>query len=206
MLVEKIELRDGRTATTMLYVRHASPSLKTKSGLESVELPPSWIKEEMLKLLNYEIVKGDTYPMDECLTPESFAETWLNYAFVILLAGAHTIAPEIPQPDTFLGTFYIKPNYVGRCSHICNAGFLVNPGARGQGVGEALGKIYLKYAPRIGYTYSVFNLVFITNSASVKLWDRLGFDRIGLIKGAGRLKGHEHKVDAIMFGKELIST
>ncbi len=31
-----------------------------------------------------------------------------------------------------LGTFYLKPNFLVRCSHICNAGFIVQPALRGQ--------------------------------------------------------------------------
>ena len=42
-----------------------------------------------------------------------------------------------------------------------------------------------------------------TNIASTKIWEGLGFKRIGLVKGAGRLKGHPHPVDAIVFGREL---
>jgi len=30
-----------------------------------------------------------------------------------------------------------------------------------------------------GYIYSVFNLVYVSNVASCRLWDSLGFDRIG---------------------------
>jgi len=140
-----------------------------------------------------------------------------------------------------------QPNYPGRSSHICNAGFLVHESARGQGVGRILGEAYLKWAPQLvchsslllslghavsrdsmdseeqgracrdiclhsiilvcipvraqsiavqhalattepltiplshyqGYIYSVFNLVYVSNVASCRLWDSLGFDRIG---------------------------
>ena len=57
--------------------------------------------------------------------------------------------------------------------------------------------------PLQSYTYSVFNLVFETSTASTKIWDSLGFKRIGLIKGAGRLRGYQNPVDAIIYGREL---
>lgn len=85
----------------------------------------------------------------------------------------------------------IKPNYPGRSSHvsdilraepgytpidiaylyyllvqICNAGFVVSPGYRGCGYGMTLGKSYLYYAPKLGYRASVFNLVYVSNTAS----------------------------------------
>lgn len=58
------------------------------------------------------------------------------------------------------GFYYIKPNYPGRASHICNAGFVVPPRNRGLGLGVVLGQSFLHYAPAIGYRSSVFNLVF----------------------------------------------
>jgi L-amino acid N-acyltransferase YncA len=46
------------------------------------------------------------------------------------------------------------------------------------------------------------------NAASLKLWDTLGFQRVGLIPGAGRLrtadgKGEEY-VDAIVVHKNFV--
>lgn len=42
-----------------------------------------------------------------------------------------------------------------------------------------------------------------TNVAAVKIWDSLGFKRIGVIKGAGRLRSYGAQVDAIMYGRDL---
>ncbi|KAI0941689.1 hypothetical protein AcW1_003507 [Taiwanofungus camphoratus] len=66
------------------------------------------------------------------------------------------------------GCYYVKPNYPGRSSHICNAGFLVPPSMRGNGVGSVLARSFLYYAPRLGYESSVFNLVYVNNIASVR--------------------------------------
>lgn len=55
-----------------------------------------------------------------------------------------------------------------------------------------------------GYTYSVFNLVYETNVASCRIWDALGFKRIGRIKGCGNLRSHpDELVDAIIYGRDL---
>lgn len=61
-----------------------------------------------------------------------------------------------------------------------------------------------------GYTYSVFNLVYETNTPSIRIWDSLGFKRIGRIKGAGNLRSHSSSsspattyVDAIIYGRDL---
>lgn len=62
---------------------------------------------------------------------------------------------------------------------------------------------------RLGYKYSVFNLVYVNNIASVKIWDSLGFQRAGLIPKVGRLKtadgqGEEY-VDAYVYWRDLSS-
>lgn len=46
-----------------------------------------------------------------------------------------------------LGSFYVKPNYPGRSSHVCNGGFLVTDAARNRGVGRLMGEGYLEWAP-----------------------------------------------------------
>ncbi|KAG6381939.1 hypothetical protein JVT61DRAFT_563 [Boletus reticuloceps] len=90
---------------------------------------------------------------------------------------------------------------------ICNAGFVVPPSHRGNGYGHVLARSYLYYAPRLGYEASVFNLVYVNNVASVRLWERLGFVKAGLIPRAGRLRrtdglGEEY-VDAWVFYKRF---
>jgi L-glutamate-5-semialdehyde N-acetyltransferase len=62
---------------------------------------------------------------------------------------------------------------------------------------------FLHFAPKLGYTSSIFNLVFETNVASIRLWEKLGFERIGIIKGAGRLKGYTKAVDAYIYGYQF---
>ena len=55
-----------------------------------------------------------------------------------------------------------------------------------------------------GYTYSVFNLVYETNVVSCRIWDALGFKRIGRIKACGNLRSHpDELVDAIIYGRDL---
>ncbi|KAI7573923.1 zf-H2C2-domain-containing protein, partial [Hortaea werneckii] len=117
----------------------------------------------------------------------------------------HTMeAQDVDWSKECLGSFYVKPNYPGRSSHVCNGGFLVSDVARNKGVGRLMGEGYLEWAPKLGYTYSVFNLVYETNVASLKIWDALGFKRIGRVKGCGNLKSYPDQfVDAIIFGREL---
>jgi hypothetical protein len=67
-----------------------------------------------------------------------------------------------------------------------------------------MGESYLEWAPRLGYTYAVFNLVYESNVASCRLWDSLGFKRIGRVPGGGSIKSQPGEfVDAIIYGRGL---
>jgi len=85
---------------------------------------------------------------------------------------------------------------------------VVPPVQRAKGYGSALAKSYVHYAPKLGYRGSVFNLVYTNNSASVKLWEGLGFKKAGLIPKAGRLRrkdgNGEEYVDAWVFHKSFV--
>jgi H2C2 zinc finger len=49
----------------------------------------------------------------------------------------------------------------------------------------------------------VFNLVYESNTASTRIWDSLGFKRIGRVPGCGNLKSFDEPVDAIIYGRDL---
>jgi RimJ/RimL family protein N-acetyltransferase len=207
---QHLQLSDGSKATLLpLYTADVA------------RLPVSLV-DFLWAQFNDEVFRGDTYPHLDPLTRQEFVDYWFGAFHALLikplseddsaltldelfqrLEGLSSSSSSSSWDSEWLGSYYIKPNYAGRASHICNAGFFVNPAKRGLSVGKALGRSYLEWAPLLGYVYSVFNLVFVSNVASVRIWDSLGFDRIGLIPGAGVLKGYEERVDAIVFGKKL---
>ena len=50
----------------------------------------------------------------------------------------------------------------------------------------------------------MFNLVYETNVASTKIWDSLGFEKIGRVKKCGVLKSFpDRKIDAIIYGNDF---
>lgn len=173
---------------------------------------PHRLTAYLCELLNREIEKGDTYPMMEPMPLSSFGPYWFANFGAVMVMGDIQSVEEVGQMEDrgvdwakeCLGSFYVKPNYPGRSSHVCNGGFLVTDAARNRGVGRLMGEGYLEWAPRLGYTYSVFNLVYETNVASLRIWDALGFKRIGRVKGCGNLKSYPDQfIDAIIFGREL---
>ncbi|KAJ5550183.1 hypothetical protein N7535_001878 [Penicillium sp. DV-2018c] len=167
------------------------------------------VPAELIKFLHdefsAEIARGATYPMEQPMALDQFAEYWFGTFAVLAILDdeGEGLRDGRDWERVCLGTFYVKPNYPGRCSHVCNGGFLTTTAARGKGVGNAMGKAYLEFAPRLGYTYSVFNLVFANNPASIRIWENLGFSVIGRVPKAGRLANSEELVDALIFGREL---
>lgn len=97
--------------------------------------------------------------MLEALPLSAFGAYWFGVFGAVMLAGEVSGGVEeavrglaeggARWEDLCLGSFYVKPNYPGRSSHVCNAGFLVSKAARGKGVGKALGRQYLEWAPKL---------------------------------------------------------
>ena len=149
--------------------------------------------EAVRTLLNQVIIDGQTYPQEQPVTEAEFAAYWLiKDAFVVRESNSKEI----------FGAFYLKPNFPGRCNHICNAGFIVQPEQRGKGIGKFMGEKMLEIAPSRCYTAVMFNLVFETNIASLKLWQSLGFETIGRIPSAAYLKDGR-LVEALMLYRKL---
>ncbi|KAA1079313.1 hypothetical protein PGT21_007574 [Puccinia graminis f. sp. tritici] len=190
------------------------------------------------------VAEGRTYPQEEELALDGFKNYFLSHDVFIGVLDAFPAPNESPDglranqeegisieetdplslmdlisdrplEEIIAGIYYIKPNYPGRSAHCCNGGFVVDPRHRGRKVGKTLARSFLHYAPLLGYRASVFNLVYKNNLASIAIWDSLGFQRVGLIPNAGRLKSatknadgqsneDEEYVDAIVYWKELI--
>jgi RimJ/RimL family protein N-acetyltransferase len=149
--------------------------------------------EEIRAMLNDAIEDGDSYPYEAPMDAAAFRAYFLSHECLVLRA---TATQEV------IGAAYIKPNFPGRCSHICNGGFLVHQAWRRRGAATILAGAFLPAAMELGYRRVFFNLVFVTNEASLRLWDSMGFHRVGVIPEAGLLKGHGY-VDAVQFTYDL---
>ncbi|OBT47995.1 hypothetical protein VE00_01666 [Pseudogymnoascus sp. WSF 3629] len=191
----QVTLRDRTTIATIV-------PFSSRYGV-----PPTLL-QYLSDTMNKEIEGGDTYPMMDNMTTDAFSKYWFQNFGAVMLLGTYASASAVTEGHDWatqcLGSFYIKPNYTGRSSHISNAGFLVTDSARNRGVGRLMGEAYLAWAPLLGYTYSVFNLVYETNVASCRIWDALGFKKIGRVPGCGNLRSYPDRlVDAIIYGREL---
>jgi L-amino acid N-acyltransferase YncA len=153
------------------------------------------------EMLNDIVQEGMSYPQSVPLSPSEFDRYWRQADAFVVRRQAVSDSETVPSAG-ILGAFYLKPNFPGRCSHIANAGFIVAPMARGQGIGRLMGETMLELAPDRGYRAVMYNLVFETNIPSLKLWESLGFQEIGRIPAAALLPGGRY-ADAIMLYRSL---
>jgi len=163
-----------------------------KSGL--IEVTPfqqeDW--DVGMEHMNLIIREGQAWPFEEEFqTVDEYRGYFLSHAAFVVRAlqpGIDVNGDEYSSGEV-MGCFYVKPNFPGRCSHICNGGFITVPRFRRMGVAKVMGKSFLKLARDLGYRSSYFNLVFESNVASVRLWESLGFERVAVLKDAAQLKG-----------------
>ena len=144
-------------------------------------------------MLNYVIGEGNSYPYDAEMDFDAFKAYYLSHdAFTVREKGSgETVA-----------AFYIKPNFPGRCGHICNAGFLVRDDKRGNGLGRFMSTHFLDLAKELGYEAVFFNLVFTDNKASLGLYLSLGFKQVGAFPRAAKKRDGTYQ-DAVQLHYDL---
>lgn len=101
-----------------------------------------------------------------------------------------TVVAVDPTDGRPLGSAKTGPNRPGRGAHVATASFMVDPGARGRGVGRALAEWVLAWARDEGYAAMQFNAVVETNTAAVALWRDLGFTVVGTVPEAFESSAH----------------
>lgn len=129
---------------------------------------------------------GETYAVDRDISESAAHAIWMDAP----------VATYVAQDDTILATYYIKTNYNGAASHICNCGYVTARGARGRGLATQMCEHSQTAARALGYKAMQFNLVLASNVGAVALWQKLGFDIIGTLPSAfdhprlGMVDGH----------------
>lgn len=119
---------------------------------------------------------GETYAYPTGLSSEQAESLWLEPApWCVVVAE---------DGGRILGTAKVGPNRPARGSHVATASFMVDPDARGSGVGRALAEHVIGWARTAGYHAMQFNAVVETNTAAVALWESLGFSIVGTVPEA----------------------
>ena len=127
------------------------------------------------------VAAGDTYSYPPDLTFEQARDWWTSPPTRCFIAERARLV---------LGCYMLRPNQPGLGDHVANAGYMVSPAARGQGVASAMCEHSMAQARDAGFTAMQFNFVVSTNTTAVRLWQRHGFRIVGQVPGAFRHADH----------------
>lgn len=104
----------------------------------------------------------------------------------------------LDQQGNCIGFYILHPNNIGRCGHIGNASYAVASRWRGHGIGEALVRDCIIRARLFGFRLLQFNAVVHSNTIAQKLYEKIGFVRLGSIPG-GFLMPDGHYEDIVLY-------
>jgi len=138
------------------------------------------------------VADGESYNYPEDLSDHEIERLWL-------LPPPWRMLVLVDDDGPLLGAAKFGPNHPNRGSHIANASFMVDPKARGRGVGRLLGEEVIRLAKDVGYRGMQFNAVVESNTAAVTLWQSLGFTIMTTIPGAFLSRRHGYVGLHIMF-------
>ena len=132
----------------------------------------------IIELWNSVVEAGDAFPQEELLNEETGAAFFAAQSCTVVLE----------EDDQVLGLYILHPNNVGRCSHIANASYAIDASVRGKHLGEALVFDSIRKARALGFQILQFNAVVESNTHARHLYERIGFQQLGVIPGGFRMK------------------
>ncbi len=137
--------------------------------------------EEAIALWNTVVEEGVAFPQETNFDEENGNTFFLSQSYTGIARDADT--------GELVGLYILHPNNVGRCSHIANASFVVREDLRGQHIGELLVLDCLERAKELDFRILQFNAVVEENLPAIRLYERLGFQKLGRIPEGFRMKG-----------------
>lgn len=127
------------------------------------------------------VAAGNAFPQEEQIASDEDALRFFQSQTRCAVA-----VEDAAGGDEVLGLYILHPNNVGRCAHVANASYAVAASARGRGIGRALVEDSLASLGPCGFAGLQFNAVVASNTGALRLYDKLGFTRIGTIPGGFR--------------------
>lgn len=140
-------------------------------------------KSDILDAINIwnEVVEdGVAFPQVELLNESSGDEFFTSQSFTGIVYNE--------DDNMIVGLYILHPNNVGRCGHICNTSYAVKKEYRGQGIGKKLVVHSMDKAKELGFKILQFNAVVKSNVYALRLYEKLGFIKLGTIPGGFLMK------------------
>ena len=149
---------------------------------------------EAVNIWNQVVEDGEAFPQMELLTEKTGDEFFRGQSFTGIAYDEDT--------GEIAGLCILHPNNIGRCGHICNASYAVRRDLRGQHTGEKLVTHCMQKGKELGFRILQFNAVVASNRYALRLYEKLGFIRLGTIPG-GFLMKDGHYEDIILHYRVL---
>lgn len=145
---------------------------------------------DLYEIFREVVDSGSQFPY-ECSSMQEFHRQFFSSQSHVYVCRSST--------NEVIGSFYIRPNFSGRSSHIANAAYMIKEASRGKGIGTLLVKLSLHIAKDLGFHAMQFNMVLSQNMVAVKLYQKLGFTIIGTIPTAVRNPDESYQDGYIMY-------
>ncbi|MBV7273892.1 GNAT family N-acetyltransferase [Clostridiaceae bacterium UIB06] len=135
---------------------------------------------EAIYIWNEVVQDGIAFPQMDLLTEGSGDDFFSHQSFT-------GIAYDMGSKE-IVGLYILHPNNLGRCGHICNASYAVKKGMRGHHIGEKLVIHCMDKAKELGFKILQFNAVVKSNEYALRLYEKLGFVKLGIIPNGFLMK------------------
>lgn len=152
---------------------------------------------QVWKILEPTIRAGETYTLPRDFTREQALQYWYSPNHEVFVAEE---AGE--SGNEILGSYYLRPNQQGGGSHVANCGYMTAPNATGRGIAGAMCAHSLDHARKKGFRAMQFNIVISTNQPAIHLWQKFGFETVGILPEAFHHPKHGY-VDALVMYRQL---
>lgn len=146
----------------------------------------------MTAIWNQVVEEGNAFPQENPMTLKEAGDFFSSQSFTAVAEADGCVE----------GLYILHPNNVGRCGHLSNASFAVSRNMRGHHLGEQLVCHCLEKAASLGFRVLQFNAVVSGNTGAIRLYEKLGFTRLGTVPGGFRSKDGVYE-DIILFYHSL---
>lgn len=160
--------------------------------MEIVKYNKKYVKESM-EIWNNIIEDGVYFPQIDVLKDIEEADKYFSSQDYTGLSI---------EDEKVYGVYILHPNNIVRCGHICNASYAVDKNIRGKGVGEALVRDSIIRGAQLGYKILQFNAVVLSNETAHRLYKKIGFNEIGIVKNGYLNKNNEYE-DIVLYYIDL---
>jgi L-amino acid N-acyltransferase YncA len=169
---ERLLSRAGTTGSATILAERTPKPVVTIRPARPTDFP------QMLAIFRRVCATGDSYVFSPDTPVRQVYDYWFGRdveATCVAVVNGHVI-----------GMYRLIANQKGRGSHVANVSIMVDPDARRDGIGLALGRHFVAQARAVGFLAIQANIVVSTNDAILALARKLGFAKVGRLPRAFR--------------------